>query len=217
VALLGLVAGPAAAHHVGSYVPRDNEISANFKQIKSAVQARKFDAALGLFDAGAVRAEMRAQARRLPAGLEGATRAALVAGDGPRAERGLVVFFAALIRDLALEADRRLAGGAEPPAERTATGVRFLEAIWRYYNLVDFAVSMRHGTVSVAMRLAFDEAEGYVRGTAAPAAVNPCAGPKDAARPVAADPDRLRGPLGRIAEVLGTLIEESSNPARRNS
>jgi hypothetical protein len=127
-----------------------------------------------------------------------------------------MVFFAVLSRDLALEAQRQLA--AAPTREaRAQIGARFLEAIWRYYNLVDFAVSMRHGTVSVAMRLAFDEAEGYVRGTAAPAAVNPCAGPKDAARPVAADPDRLRGPLGRIAEVLGTLIEESSNPARRNS
>ena len=84
-ALLGIAAGPAAAHHVGAYVPRDNEISANFKQIKFSIQARKFDVALRLFDKGAVRAEMRAQATRLPAGLEGATRAALGAGDGPRA------------------------------------------------------------------------------------------------------------------------------------
>jgi len=55
-----------------------------------------------------VTAEMRAQAARLPAGLEERTRAALAAGDGSRAERGLMIFFAGLVRDLAVEADRRL-------------------------------------------------------------------------------------------------------------
>src|SRR2546425_7226480 len=33
-------------------------------------------------------------------------------------------------------------------------GARFLEAIWRYYNLVDFAVAQRDDTTSVAIRLA---------------------------------------------------------------
>ena len=56
-----------------------------------------------------LRAEMRAQSSRLPAGLEESTRAALKAGDGRGAERGLMVFFVGLARDLALEADRRLA------------------------------------------------------------------------------------------------------------
>ena len=107
-----------------------------------------------LFETGPIRADMRAQAGRLPAGLEEATRAALVAGDGPRAERGLVVFFAALIRDLALEADRRLADTRESAPARVTTGLKLLEAIWRYY----------HGTPGrpvhpcrVAVRLAFDE------------------------------------------------------------
>ena len=62
--LVTLAAGPAAAHHVGAYVPRDNEISANFKQIKFAIQARKLDIALRLFESGALRAEMRAQKLR---------------------------------------------------------------------------------------------------------------------------------------------------------
>ena len=77
---------PVAAHHVGAYVPRDNEISANFKQIKFSIQARKFDVAARLFETGAIRVEMRARAGRIPGGLEEATRAALVAGDGPRAD-----------------------------------------------------------------------------------------------------------------------------------
>ncbi len=86
VVIVAIAAGPAAAHHVGAYVPSDNEISANFKQIKFAIQARKFDVARRLFESGAVRTEMRAQAARLPAGLEEATRDALGAGDGRRVE-----------------------------------------------------------------------------------------------------------------------------------
>jgi hypothetical protein len=211
-ALVAIAAGPAAAHHVGAYVPRDNEISANYKQIKFSIQARKLDVALRLFEAGALRAEMRAQAARLPAGLEEATRAALAAGDGERGERGLVVFFAALIRDLALAADRRLADAAESAEARAATGQKFLEAIWRYYNLVDFAVGQRDPKAAVAVRLAFDEAEGYAKG--APAAAGGTVAPEPRrvpARPAAApDPDKMRGPLRRIARVLSGLIETST-------
>ena len=114
VTIVLLAAAPATGHHVGAYVPRDNEVSANFKQLKFSIQARKFDVAARLFETGAIRVEMRARGGRIPSGLEEATRAALVAGDAPRAERGLMVFFAALIRDLALEADRRLADTREP-------------------------------------------------------------------------------------------------------
>ena len=149
-------------------MPRDNEVSANFKQIKFSIQARKFDVAARLFETGAIRAEMRAPRGPLPAGLEEATRAALAAGDGPRAERGLMVFFAALIRDLALEADRRLADTREPAPARAATGQKFLEAIWRYYNLVDFAVGQYDPKAAVAVRLAFDEAEGCREGPGGP-------------------------------------------------
>ena len=70
VTLVLLVTAPATAHHVGAYVPRDNEISANFKQLKFSIQARKFDVAARLFETGVIRAEMRAQAGRLPPGLE---------------------------------------------------------------------------------------------------------------------------------------------------
>ena len=60
---VALAGGPAAAHHVGVYVPRDNEVSANFKQIKFALQARKFDVALRLFDNGAPRRTFAPAAR----------------------------------------------------------------------------------------------------------------------------------------------------------
>lgn len=202
------MASPAAAHHVGSYVPRDNAVTTNFKQVKFSVQAKKYDVALRLFDEGALRAEMRAHAASLPPGLEDGTRAALAAGDGPEVERRLMIFFAALSRDLALEADRQLARPDTTADTRAATGRKFLEAIWRYYNLVDFAVATRDNKASVAVRLAFDEAETYVK---------PAAG--GAAPP---DPSRIREPLQRIAQVLSSLIDRSSSTPssttpRRNS
>ena len=215
VALVVLAAAPATAHHVGAYVPRDNEISANFKQLKFSIQARKFDVAARLFETGAIRAEMRAQAGRLPPGLEETTRVALVAGDGPRAERGLMVFFAALIRDLALEADRRLADTGESVPTRVATGQKLLEAIWRYYNLVDFTVGQYDPKAAVAVRLAFDEAEGYTQGSPVPAgdpAGNAIApeSRRVTSRPVAAPaPEKMREPIQRIARTLSGLIETS--------
>jgi len=191
---------PAAAHHVGAYVPKDNAVTTNFKQVKFSVQAKKFDVALQLFEVGALRAEMRAHAATLPPALEEGMRAALKASDGVEVERRLMVFFAALARDLAREADRHL---ADAPAEaRAATGRKFLEAIWRYYNLVDFAVSVRDNKTSVAVRLAFDEAETYVKPTAVAAPI---------------DPSQLRQPFQRIADVLSTLVEASSTQARRDS
>jgi len=199
LAVLATLTTPAVAHHVGTYTPKDNEITTNFKQVKFSVQAKKFDVALRLFEQGALRAEMRAKATTLPPGLEAATRAALQAGDAAEVERQLMLFFAALARELALEADRQLANPKLSLRARTATGQRFLEAIWRYYNLVDFAVSSRDSKTSVAVRLAFDDAEGYVKSISALGA------------------DKLREPLRRIAQVLADLIQTSSTSARRNS
>ena len=199
LALLVAVAVPAGAHHVGVYTPRDNEITTNFKQIKFSLQARKFDVALRLFEQGALRAAMREKAGTLPAGLEAGTLAALRSGDALEVERRLMIFFAALTRELAIEADYRLADPTLSPPARAATAQRFLEAMWRYYNLVDFAVSSRDSKTSTAVRLAFDEAEGDAKTTSA------------------SEADRLRRPLRRIAQILSSLIDTSSPSPRRDS
>jgi hypothetical protein len=194
--LLLLIASTASAHHVGAYVPRDNEVSANFKQIKFSVQAQKFSVALRLYEDGALRRELRQQAGTLPAGLEVSIREALAAGDAAKAEAGLTVFFAALVRDLALEADRQLADSRTPAATRVAAGAKILEAIWRYYNLVDFSVSQRDPKAATAVRLAFEEAEGHAK------APTPA-------------PERMRPPLTQIARVLAGVIDLSTT--RRTS
>jgi len=98
-------------------------------------------------------------------------------------------------RDLALEADRQLAAAQASPNARVAAGGKILEAIWRYYNLVDFAISQRDPKAATAVRLAFEEAEGYAK----------------ARRPA---PDRMRSSLTQIARLLTGVIEASSPPAR---
>jgi len=188
VLIVALAAAPAAAHHTGVYTPKDNAITTNFKALKFSVQAGKFDVARRLFDEGALRKEMKARAATLPPGLEARAQAALAAGDAAGIERALMVFFASLARDLAVEGERQLAAGADA----AAVGPRFLEAIWRYYNLVDFAVGQRDAKASVAMRLAYDDAEG-------------------ATRPGATDRGRLREALRRMAQILGGVTDTSVN------
>jgi hypothetical protein len=191
-----LSALPARAHHVGAYVPRDNEVSANFKQIKFAIQAQKFAVATTLYDGGALRRELLKQAT-LP-GLDASIREALKAGDARTVETGLMVFFAALVRDLALEADRQLADAGALPAARVAGGGKILGAIWRYYNLVDFALSQRDPKAATAVRLAFEDAEAQTK------APSPA-------------PERMRRPLTTIARVLAGVIDMSSPTTRRSS
>ena len=192
VTISALCAAPCAAHHVGAYVPRDNEVSANFKQIKFSVQAQKFAVATTLYEGGALRRELLKRSATLP-GLDASIRQALNAGDARAVETGLMVFFAALVRDLALEADRRLADAQASPAIRVAGGGKILEAIWRYYNLVDFAVSQRDPKAATAVRLAFEDAEAQTK------APSPA-------------PERMRPPLTTIARVLAGVIA-TSRPA----
>jgi hypothetical protein len=188
-----LSVSPAAAHHVGSWTPRDNEVSTNFKQLKFSLQAGRLDVARKLYADGALRRELQARAATLPTGLDEAIAGALQVGDTTGAERGLMVFFLALVRDLALEAERQLGDPALTSATGTAAGGKFLEAIWRYYNLVDFAVTQRHPKAATAVRLAFDEADGYLKST----------------KGQAADPRRLREPLRQIAHTVQGVIEAS--------
>src|SRR5262249_43449005 len=139
------------------------DVSANFKQIKFSVQAGKFDVARRLYEGGALRRELGRHTATLPSGLERSIAAALAAEDARGAETGLMVFFAALVRDLALEADGQLTRGDAPATARTTAAGKILEAIWRYYNLVDFAISQRDPRAATAVRLAFEEAEGIAR------------------------------------------------------
>jgi hypothetical protein len=198
--LLIAAAGPAGAHHIGAWTPRDNPISLNFKQIKFSLQERKLDVALRLYETGDLRRELRARATALPAGLDEGIRAALAAGDAPAAEHGLMVFFLRLVHELALEADRQTAPAVAPAPARAVAARRFLEAIWRYYNLVDFDLSQRDSAAAAGVRLAFEEAEEAVKEGAEEDGV-----------------DRIGGPLRTIARIVAGVIETSATTARRDS
>jgi hypothetical protein len=198
--LVAALAAPAAAHHIGAWTPRDNAVSLNFKQIKFALQERKFDVARRLYETGQLRRELRARAATLPAGLDTSIQAGLAAGDGRAAQGGLTVFFLRLVHELAVEADRQTAPGAAPAAARAAAARRFLEAIWRYYNLVDFDLSERDPRAATGVRLAFEEAEETVKEGAKPDGV-----------------DRVGGPLRTIARIVSGVIEASATTARRDS
>lgn len=195
VVVLGVSVPGARAHHVGAYTPRDNEVSANFKQIKFSIQAGKFDVARRLYVEGGLRQELVARAGALPPGLDTAIAQALQARDAAGAEGGLMVFFLALIRELAGQADRRLADATAAPGARAAAARKLLEAIWRYYNLVDFAVTQRDAKAATGIRLAFEEAEEMVK-------------------PKAPAPERARAALDRISRLSGAVIEASSTTRR---
>jgi hypothetical protein len=210
-----LAAGPAGAHHVGVYTARDNEVSQNFKQLKAALGARKHDVALQLFDNGAVRRAMGSDAARLPAGLEARTREALRAGDAAQAEALIVALVAALAREMAVEAAAQARVTGTPADARRTAATRFIEAIWRYWNLIDYAVSQREPKAAVAIRLAFDEVEGLAKTSAAPVAANPCSGRRPAAPRPAADPAALAAPFTRIGEHLASVVQTLASPTRR--
>lgn len=205
VAALALVlaaAVPAAAHHVGVYTPRDDDLSASYKQMRFALDAREFAVARRLFEQGPLRREMRARADALPPGLEAATRAALRAEDARGTERAVLILLVALVRDLAAEADRRL---GEAPADGAwrEVGRRFYEATWRYYNLIDFAMVRESPPASTIIRLAFDDVATFTDAERGPAA--------------ASDPEAIRAPFRRMADALTGVIEAYSPSPRRPS
>lgn len=197
---LAAAVAPAEAHHIGAWTPRDNAVSLNFKQIKFALQERKFDVALRLYETGDLRRELQARAGTLPAGLDEAIRTSLAAGDDSAAEQGLTVFFLRLVHELAIEAARQTAPGPTPAPARAAAARRFLEAIWRYYNLIDFDLTKRDPKAAAEVRLAFEEAEEAVKEGANAGGV-----------------DRIGAPLRTIARIASGVIETSATTARRDS
>src|SRR5262245_16678267 len=209
----------AIGHHVGVYTPRDNDVSVNFKQIKFSIQAGKFDVAQRLFEEGAIRKEMKQRSATLPSELEASTRAAMKRGDTSGVEAALAVLFAALARDLAHEAEAKLAQPGASAEVQTAAAGRFLEAIWRYWNLVDFVIGQRDAKAAASMRLAFEEAEGATKTTTAPVALNPCAGPKPAGgRAVSRlDPAGARAAFTRVREILSGIVETMARAVPKSS
>lgn len=229
VLLLGMALGPgpALAHHVGVFVPKDTDITLNFKQIKASAQAGRFDVALRLFDAGILHGTMEKHEKSLPPGLEDGLRASLKVNDLPGAELRLSIFLAYLTRERIRDAVARLRDSGMAPAERREQARKILNGAWRYYNLADFVISQQNAKASVALRMAFEDSQTSLGGMMVDpmwaARSNPCsprpaknaepAGPNPG--PVGPDERKALEALERMERTLGAVIHEGAQLARK--
>lgn len=224
------VLASAGAHHVGVFTPKDDDITKNFKEIKFASQAGRFDVALKLFDDGIVHATMERFEKELPPGLEDGLRAALKSKNLPGVELRLAVVLAFMTRARVRSASEKLEATALPPNQRLEQARKLVNAAWRYYNLGDFVISRQNPRASVTLRTAFEDAQTFLGGVMIDpmwaAGSNPCnprppktAGePADPARvnskPAEPDEGKAKGALALMERTLGEAIREGALVAR---
>jgi hypothetical protein len=207
--VLGVMA-PAAAHHVGVFVPKDDDVTKNFKDIKFAVEAGRFDLALRLFDDGVIHATMEKEEKRLPRALEDGLRAALRRKDVPAVEVRLAVFLVFMTRERLAFALERLRRADLVPERRREHARRVLDAAWRYYNLADFAVVSRDATISAALRLGFEDAYTYIGS----AMVDPMWAGAASAGASRVDEAKAAGALGQLIETSTRFIAQGAELGR---
>lgn len=218
---------PAAAHHVGVFTPKDDDITKNFKEIKFASQAGRFDVALKLFDDGIVHATMEKSEKALPPGLEDGLRAALKAKNLPGVELRLAVFLAFMTRERIRGASVKLQDRGLELEQRMEQTRKLLNAAWRYYNLGDFVISRQDPKASVTLRTAFEDAQTFLGGVMIDpmwaAGSNPCnprppvapAGtPLASVRPAGPDAQKALSALALMERTLGDTIREGALVAR---
>lgn len=211
------LAGPALAHHVGAFTPKDTDITLNFKQIKASAQAGRFETALKLFDEGVLHDTMERYEKSLPPGLEDGLRASLNARDLPGVELRLSIFLAFLTRERVREAVVKVEDPGLSPERRREGARRILNAAWRYYNLADFVVSQQNPRAAVAMRMAFEDAQTYLGGMMVDpmwAAAANAGGPGRAGAP-APDETKAFAALALMERTLAEVIREGAQVARK--
>ncbi|HEY7678482.1 MAG TPA: hypothetical protein VIG69_15525 [Candidatus Methylomirabilis sp.] len=166
-ALACLVALGAAregeAHHLGVYVPKDDEITASFKRMKVFLEHGRADLLRREFAQDRwVQRRMAEVDARYQATLVPDMQRALASGSIPDAEQTIVRFFCFVSREKVQEALDRLAMPALSARQKEAQGLKLLGAAWRYYNLVDFRVGKAAPPVSTAAKVVFEEGEFYL-------------------------------------------------------
>ena len=191
-ALLG-AGGAGEAHHLGVYVPRDDEITASFKRMKVFLEQRRADLLAQELAADPwVRRRMAEVDARYRATLAGDMERAVAAGRLEDADRTLVRFFCFVVREKVQEALDRLAQPELTPRQKEDQGAKLLAAAWRYYNLVDFRVGNVAPRVAAASRVAFEDAEHYLG--------------KSAKGRQAFDAGKARGALGKIRDLMTEFL-----------
>ncbi len=221
---------PAGAHHVGVFTPKDDDITKNFKDIKFASQAGRFDVALKLFDEGAIHVTMEKFEKALPPGLEDDLRAALKAKNLSGVELRLALFLAFMTQERTRGALERLRVESSPFEQQRQQALKLLSAAWRYYNLADFVISRQDPKASVALRTAFEDATTYLGSAMVDpmwaAASNPGrprpatapGGPASAgqsAKPGGPDVEKAAAALTLMERTLGEVIRQGALVAQR--
>jgi hypothetical protein len=184
--LLGLVAD-AHGHHLGVYVPKDDEVTASFKRMKIFLEGQRADLLRMEFSGdGSLRRRMAEVDARYNATLTRDMERALYAESILAVERILVRFFCFVSREKVQEALDRLADGRpDPEGERRGfvaalldllglgpptfsvqqkadQAVKLLAAAWRYYNLIDFRVGQMAPHIATAAKVTFEDGEYYL-------------------------------------------------------
>lgn len=200
----------ANAHHVGVFTPKDDSITKNFKDIKFASQAGRFDVALTLFDDGVVHETMEKFEKALPPGLEDGLRTALKGQNLPGVELRLALFLAFMTGDRIRSAMEKLEDQRLEPEQRREQARKLVNAAWRYYNLADFVISRQDPKASVILRTSFEDAQTFLGSTLAgadgTAAVTPQRGGRDEGKALAA--------LALTERTLGEVIRAGALAAR---
>lgn len=162
LALLGLRAS-GEAHHLGVYVPKDDEITASFKRMKVFLEQRRPDLLKKEFAEDRwVQRRMSEVDARYRSTLVADMERSLAAASIPDAELTLVRFFCFVAREKVQETLDRVARPGLSASRKEDQGVKLLAVAWRYYNLVDFRVSNYAPTVASAAKVAFEDAEYYL-------------------------------------------------------
>jgi len=162
LAAVTVLPSTAWAHHTGTFIPGDTELTANFKQIKVAAQAQHFDVALRLFDEGAFLDQVVELQDRLFPGLKEGLRQALRAGNFSRAEQHWTAVMIFLARERVQEARRRVLDAALDDDTKMRNGQKILNGAWRYYNLVDLPVSGIDPKAASSLKVAFEDGQYYL-------------------------------------------------------
>lgn len=208
VALAG-ISTPATAHHVGAFIPKDDDITRNVKEIKFATQAGRPELAVKLFDDGIVHAAMEKEEKRLPRGLEDRLRGALRRQDLPGTELRLAIFLAFLTRERLFDAAARIHRPDLTPERRQEHARKLINAAWRYYNLVDFAISAYDARMAVDVRMGFEDAQTYLGGMM----IDPMWAGAAAAKPSAPDEGKAAAVIDGMVRVLDRFMVVAARTA----
>jgi len=201
--LLAALASPADAHHLGTIVPRDDEVTVAFKRVRSLLKEGRFDLAARECEGTPLGRRLAEVSGRGAPDVQGEVRAAIARGDGPGAEQALMRFFLVVLRGLVGEALRRANDAGLPGRAQADQALKLLAAGWRYYNLVDYILYQRDAKAALRIRLAFEDAEFALGGSRAPQARYDAAAARRAL-------EEFRGLLAQILEATMPAAPRSS-------